>query len=61
MRQTEVAADAVDVRIDGNQECGRGNGPKAKVDSIGGTNHPAGIKHEAFACAAGSGVADQMT
>jgi len=59
--QTEVPADAVDVRVDGNQECRGGDGPEAKVDSIGAANHPAGIEHEALASAAGSGVANQMT
>jgi len=61
IRQTEVAADAVDVRVDGNQECRRGDGPEAKVDTIGGANHPAGIEHEALASAARSRVTDQMT
>jgi hypothetical protein len=61
IRQTEVAADAMDVRVDRNQECRRRDGPEAKVDPIGGANHPAGIEHEALASAARAGVADQMT
>jgi len=61
IRQTEVAADAVDVRVDGNQQHRRGDGPQAEVNTIGGANHPAGIEHEALASAARSRVADQMT
>jgi len=58
--QTEVSAYAVDMRIHGNQECRGGDGPEAKVDAIGGANHPAGIEQEALASAAGSGIANQM-
>lgn len=58
--QTEVPAYAVDVRIHGNQECRRGDGPEAKIDAIGRADHPAGIEQEALASAAGSRVANQM-
>ncbi len=58
--QTEIATDAMNVRVDRDQEYGGGDGPKAEVDSIGRANHPTGVEHEALACAAGSRVADQV-
>lgn len=61
IRQTEIAADAMDVSVDRNDEFGGRDRPESEIDTVRRTNHPPGVKNETFACTSGARVADQMT
>lgn len=57
----EIAADAMDVRVHGDDELRRGDRPEAKIDAVGRSHHPPGVEHEALARTSGARVADQVT
>src|SRR5205814_1167789 len=59
-RETDEAADAVDVRIEGNDERVRRDVPETEVDAVGPAHHPAQIQVEALAGAASRRVRQQM-
>jgi len=59
-RETQVAADAMNVGVDWNQQLGRRDGPESEVHSVGGPNHPSCVEQQAFARAACPWIADQM-
>jgi len=60
IRQSEIAADSMDVCIDGDDEVGGRNRPEAEVDAIRRANHPTRVEDEALACASGTRIADQV-
>ncbi len=61
MRQSEVAADAMNMSVDRNHELGGRNWPHAEVDPIGRANHPSCVEDEALTRASGARVADEVT
>ena len=60
VRQTQVAADAMDVRIDRDHELGGPHRPEAQVDPIRGTDHPTGVEQQAFAGTSRPRITDQV-
>jgi len=60
VRQTQVTADAMDVRINRDHEIGGLHRPETEVDAIRGPDHPAGVEEQAFAGASCSRITDQV-
>lgn len=58
--ESEIATDAMDVRIDGNQERGGRDRPKPEVYAIGRSDHPSRVEEEPLARASRAGVAHQV-
>ncbi len=61
IRQSEVAADAMDVCVDGHYELGGCNRPESEVDAVGGADHPTRVENQTLARASGARIADQVT
>jgi len=61
IRQPEIAADAMDVCVDGDHELGGRDRPEAEVDAVRRANHPSRVEEESLARASGARVADQVT
>lgn len=61
MGEPQVAADPVNVRVDGNDELGWRNRPQAEIDAIGRPDHPTRVQSEPLARASGSRIADEMS
>jgi hypothetical protein len=60
IRQSKIAADSMNVCIDGDEELGGCNRPEAEVDAIRRANHPTRVEEEALACASRTRIADQV-
>jgi len=58
--QPQVPADAVNVRVDRNDQLRGRHGPKTEIDTVGGPNHPSRVEDEPLAGAPGTRVADQV-
>ena len=61
VRQPEIATDAKDVGVDGDQELGRCDRPQAEVDPVRRADHPSRVEDESLARASGARITDQMT
>jgi hypothetical protein len=61
IRESEIPTDAVDVRIDGNQERRGRKRPEPEVHAIGPSDHPSRIEEEPLAGASGARITDEVT
>ena len=61
MRQSEIAADSMDMGVDRNHELGGRHWPQAEVDPIGRANHPSRVEDEALTRASSARIANEVT
>lgn len=54
--QSQITADPMNVGVYGNDQLGGGDRPQAEIDPVCGSHHPAGVKNETLASAAGARI-----